>query len=81
MLSILYLSQMNMNVICTPTIRSISIITNIDFDHPDCFTSLEDVFDAFNDYAKTSKKIVSLYIGEDEQLRRVTANAPSFTMV
>ena len=52
-----------------------SIITNIDFDHPDYFTSLEDVFDAFNDYAKQVKKGLFLY-GEDEQLRRITANAP-----
>ena len=33
-----------------------SIITNIDFDHPDYFTSLEDVFNAFNDYAKQITK-------------------------
>ena len=33
-----------------------SIITNIDFDHPDYFTSLEDVFNAFNDYAKQIRK-------------------------
>ena len=52
-----------------------SIITNIDFDHPDYFTSLEDVFNAFNDYAKQVKKGLFLY-GEDEQLRRITANAP-----
>ena len=32
-----------------------SIITNIDFDHPDYFTSLEDVFNAFDDYAKQIK--------------------------
>ena len=57
-----------------------SIITNIDFDHPDYFTSLEDVFNAFNDYAKQVKKGLFLY-GEDEQLRRITANALSITMV
>ena len=54
-----------------------SIITNIDFDHPDYFTSLEDVFNAFNDYAKQVKKGLFLY-GEDEQLRRITANAPIY---
>lgn len=54
-----------------------SIITNIDFDHPDYFTSLEDVFNAFNDYAKQVKKGLFVY-GEDEQLRKVTANAPIF---
>lgn len=54
-----------------------SIITNIDFDHPDYFTSLEDVFNAFNDYAKQVKKGLFVY-GEDEQLRKVTASAPIF---
>ncbi|HEM4728249.1 TPA: UDP-N-acetylmuramate--L-alanine ligase [Streptococcus suis] len=54
-----------------------SIITNIDFDHPDYFTSLEDVFNAFNDYAKQVKKAL-LVFGEDEQLRRITANAPIY---
>ena len=54
-----------------------SIITNIDFDHPDYFTSLEDVFNAFNDYAKQVKKGLFVY-GEDEQLRRITANAPIY---
>lgn len=54
-----------------------SIITNIDFDHPDYFTSLEDVFSAFDDYAKQVKKGLFVY-GEDEQLRRITANAPIY---
>ncbi|MGQ7486498.1 UDP-N-acetylmuramate--L-alanine ligase [Streptococcus suis] len=54
-----------------------SIITNIDFDHPDYFTSLEDVFNAFNDYAKQVKKALFVF-GEDEQLRRITANAPIY---
>ena len=49
-----------------------SIITNIDFDHPDYFTSLEDVFNAFDDYAKQVQKGLFIY-GEDEQLRRITA--------
>ena len=54
-----------------------SIITNIDFDHPDYFTSLEDVFNAFNDYAKQITKGLFVY-GEDEQLRRITASAPIY---
>ncbi|HFR3976254.1 TPA: UDP-N-acetylmuramate--L-alanine ligase [Streptococcus suis] len=54
-----------------------SIITNIDFDHPDYFTSLEDVFNAFDDYAKQVKKGLFVY-GEDEQLRRITAEAPIY---
>ena len=54
-----------------------SIITNIDFDHPDYFTSLEDVFNAFNDYAKQITKGLFVY-GEDEQLRRITSNVPIY---
>ncbi|MEW4354289.1 UDP-N-acetylmuramate--L-alanine ligase [Streptococcus pneumoniae] len=54
-----------------------SIITNIDFDHPDYFTSLEDVFHAFDDYAKQVSKGLFLY-GEDEELRKITANAPIY---
>ena len=54
-----------------------SIITNIDFDHPDYFTSLEDVFNAFNDYAKQISKALFIY-GEDPELRRITANAPIY---
>ena len=54
-----------------------SIITNIDFDHPDYFTSLEDVFNAFNDYAKQISKGLFIY-GEDENLRRITAQAPIY---
>ena len=54
-----------------------SIITNIDFDHPDYFTSLEDVFNAFNDYAKQITKGLFIY-GEDEQLRHITSEAPIY---
>ncbi|MFS1663038.1 UDP-N-acetylmuramate--L-alanine ligase [Streptococcus sp. zg-JUN1979] len=54
-----------------------SIITNIDFDHPDYFTSIDDVFNAFNDYAKQVKKGLFLY-GDDPYLRQITANAPIY---
>lgn len=54
-----------------------SIITNIDFDHPDYFTSVDDVFDAFNDYAKQVEKGLFLY-GEDPYLKNITANAPIY---
>lgn len=54
-----------------------SIITNIDFDHPDYFTSLEDVFNAFNDYAKQISKGLFIY-GEDKELRRITSEAPIY---
>ncbi|MFC3931997.1 UDP-N-acetylmuramate--L-alanine ligase [Streptococcus dentapri] len=54
-----------------------SIITNIDFDHPDYFTSIDDVFSAFNDYAKQVQKGLFIY-GEDDYLRKITANAPIY---
>ena len=54
-----------------------SIITNIDFDHPDYFTSLKDVFDAFNAYAKQVTKGLFVY-GEDAELRKITAPAPIY---
>jgi len=54
-----------------------SIITNIDFDHPDYFTSLEDVFNAFNDYAKQITKGLFVY-GEDAELRKIMSAAPVY---
>ena len=54
-----------------------SIITNIDFDHPDYFTSIDDVFSAFDDYAKQVQKGLFVY-GEDPHLRKITANAPIY---
>lgn len=54
-----------------------SIITNIDFDHPDYFTGLDDVFNVFNDYAKQVKKALFVY-GEDEELRKISSPAPIY---
>ncbi|HFH8289611.1 TPA: UDP-N-acetylmuramate--L-alanine ligase [Streptococcus agalactiae] len=54
-----------------------SIITNIDFDHPDYFTGLEDVFNAFNDYAKQVQKGLFIY-GEDTKLHEITSEAPIY---
>ncbi|HEO5746254.1 TPA: UDP-N-acetylmuramate--L-alanine ligase [Streptococcus agalactiae] len=54
-----------------------SIITNIDFDHPDYFTGLEDVFNAFNDYAKQVQKGLFIY-GEDPKLHEITSEVPIY---
>ena len=54
-----------------------SIITNVDFDHPDYFTSIDDVFSAFNDYAKQVQKGLFVY-GEDPYLRKITSPAPIY---
>ena len=39
--------------------------------------SLEDVFNAFNDYAKQISKGLFIY-GEDKELRRITSSAPIY---
>lgn len=54
-----------------------SIITNIDFDHPDYFTSIDDVFDAFNAYANQVTKGLFLY-GGDPLLRQIKTDAPIY---
>ncbi|MGT2866553.1 UDP-N-acetylmuramate--L-alanine ligase [Streptococcus fryi] len=54
-----------------------SIITNIDFDHPDYFTSVDDVFNAFNDYAKQVQKGIFAF-GGDTYLRQLTSDAPIY---
>ncbi|MEX2784231.1 UDP-N-acetylmuramate--L-alanine ligase [Streptococcus sp. H49] len=54
-----------------------SIITNIDFDHPDYFTSVDDVFRAFSDYAQQVQKGLFVY-GEDPYLRRLKTKAPIY---
>lgn len=60
-----------------PYYPAYSIITNIDFDHPDYFTSVDDVFNAFDDYAKQVSQGLFLY-GEDKYLRQITAEAPIY---
>lgn len=52
-----------------------AIITNIDYDHPDYFTSLEDVVDAFNAMAQQVQKAI-IACGDDEQLVKLHANVP-----
>lgn len=52
-----------------------AIMTNIDFDHPDYFTSIEDVFDAFQSMADRVKKGI-IACGDDEQLQQIQAKVP-----
>ncbi|WP_026092521.1 UDP-N-acetylmuramate--L-alanine ligase [Calidifontibacillus oryziterrae] len=52
-----------------------AIMTNIDFDHPDYFSSLDDVFKAFQEMAlQVNKGIIAC--GDDEQLQKIHANVP-----
>jgi UDP-N-acetylmuramate--alanine ligase len=52
-----------------------AIMTNIDFDHPDYFANLEDVFEAFQEMAVQVKKGI-IACGDDEQLQRIQAKVP-----
>ena len=54
-----------------------TIMTNIDFDHPDYFTGIDDVCDAFETLAKQTKKGIFAW-GEDEHLRKLNANVPIY---
>ncbi len=54
-----------------------AIITNIDFDHPDYYQSIEDVFDAFQSFSTQVKKGIVAF-GEDEQLRRLNVEVPVY---
>ncbi|MBN6206902.1 UDP-N-acetylmuramate--L-alanine ligase [Ralstonia pickettii] len=52
-----------------------AIMTNIDFDHPDYFTSVDDVFSAFQAMADRVRKGI-IACGDDEYLQRITAKVP-----
>ncbi|CDQ18330.1 UDP-N-acetylmuramate--L-alanine ligase [Halobacillus karajensis] len=52
-----------------------AIMTNIDFDHPDYFKSIDDVFQAFQEMAKQVKKGI-IACGDDEHLQHIQANVP-----
>lgn len=52
-----------------------AIMTNIDFDHPDYFTDIDDVRDAFETLAMQTKKGIFVW-GEDENLRKLKAKVP-----
>ncbi|TMN21199.1 UDP-N-acetylmuramate--L-alanine ligase [Lentibacillus cibarius] len=52
-----------------------AIMTNIDFDHPDYFTSIDDVFYAFQMMADQVKKGI-IACGDDEQLQRIQTKVP-----
>ncbi|MBO0445880.1 UDP-N-acetylmuramate-L-alanine ligase [Enterococcus sp. AZ170] len=54
-----------------------AIMTNIDFDHPDYFKSIEDVFSAFQIMAKQVKKAIFAY-GDDKYLRKLETDIPIY---
>ncbi|MEH7106363.1 UDP-N-acetylmuramate--L-alanine ligase [Bacillus sp. JJ1764] len=52
-----------------------AIMTNIDFDHPDYFANIDDVFSAFQELALQVKKGIFAF-GDDEQLQKIQAKVP-----
>jgi UDP-N-acetylmuramate--alanine ligase len=52
-----------------------TIITNIDFDHPDYFKGIDDVIDAFQDHSKQVKKKI-IACGDDVNVRKLAASIP-----
>lgn len=52
-----------------------AIITNIDFDHPDYFRSIDDVQDAFLEFSQQIKKAI-FACGDDERLQKLHASVP-----
>ena len=54
-----------------------AIMTNIDFDHPDYYTSIDDVFTAFQAMAGQVKKAIFAY-GDDAYLRKLEADVPIY---
>lgn len=52
-----------------------ALMTNIDFDHPDYFSDVDDVFQAFQQMAMQVKKAIIAY-GDDSYLQKIQANVP-----
>ncbi|MDG5787037.1 UDP-N-acetylmuramate--L-alanine ligase [Evansella sp. AB-P1] len=52
-----------------------AIMTNIDFDHPDYFKGINDVFDAFQEMAMQVKKAI-IACGDDEHLQKINGQVP-----
>lgn len=53
------------------------IMTNIDFDHPDYYTGIEDVYDAFETEANQVGKAIFAW-GDDAWLRKLKAKVPVY---
>lgn len=52
-----------------------AIMTNIDFDHPDYFANVDDVFSAFQEMALQVQKGI-IACGDDEYLQKIQAKVP-----
>ncbi|UTH13203.1 UDP-N-acetylmuramate--L-alanine ligase [Macrococcus equipercicus] len=54
-----------------------AIITNVDFDHPDYFASMSDVFNAFQEMSRKVKKGI-IACGDDKNLRDLQVTIPIY---
>ncbi|ANZ63893.1 UDP-N-acetylmuramate--L-alanine ligase [Secundilactobacillus paracollinoides] len=54
-----------------------AIMTNIDFDHPDYYKDIDDVFTAFQTFANQVTKGIFAW-GDDENLRRLKTDVPVY---
>ena len=52
-----------------------AVMTNIDFDHPDYYKSIDDVQEAFDEFSHQVKKYL-FACGDDQRLRQVKAQVP-----
>ncbi|MBS4216794.1 UDP-N-acetylmuramate--L-alanine ligase [Bacillus sp. FJAT-49711] len=52
-----------------------AIMTNIDFDHPDYFSNIDDVYSAFQQLAMQVNKAIIAF-GDDDQLQKIQAEVP-----
>lgn len=52
-----------------------AVMTNIDFDHPDYFSNIDDVFSAFQELALQVNKAIIAW-GDDAYLQKLKANVP-----
>lgn len=52
-----------------------AVMTNIDFDHPDYFSNIQDVQKAFQELALQVKKAI-IACGDDDHLQQIQANVP-----
>ncbi|WP_436859768.1 UDP-N-acetylmuramate--L-alanine ligase [Staphylococcus caeli] len=54
-----------------------AIMTNVDFDHPDYFKDVDDVFSAFQEMAQNVKKAIIAW-GDDPYLTNIKADVPVY---
>ena len=54
-----------------------AIMTNIDFDHPDYYKGIDDVYSAFETFAGQVGKAIFAW-GDDPELRKLTAKVPVY---